>query len=172
MNITQLLYTELEREANSTRKILKQVPEDHIEWRPHEKSFTLGRLSSHVAEMPQWLTWILTSDEYDIAKQPYERIVCKTNAELIHLFENKLKEGVSALQKTNTNQLEQDWIFRMGEHIISKTSRYEAIRIWMFNHHIHHRGQLGVYLRLLNIPIPGMYGPSADEMAKRKATSV
>lgn len=172
MNLNELLIKELKQESENTRKILQCVPEEQIGWKPHEKSFTLGRLATHVAELPHWMLRILNADDFDMQANPYQPHTCQTQEELIAFFDQKLKEGMEALEKAANEQLQEEWIFRRGEHVIFKSTRYEAIRSWMFNHQFHHRGQLSVYLRLLDIPIPGMYGPSADDIiARQKAAA-
>lgn len=171
MNIKDLLLPELQRESESTRKILECVPEGKNDWKPHERSFPLGRLASHVAELPHWLNFILESDELDMIATPFERKICETHAELMEFFETKRDAGFAALEKADNEVLMSQWVFRAGERIAFKGTRYEAIRSWMFNHQYHHRGQLSVYLRLLDIAIPGMYGPSADDRIKMQAAA-
>ncbi len=168
MSLSQLLVKELQHEAVSTRKILAIVPDGHVEWRPHEKSFTLGRLASHVAELPQWMNRILDADDYDMAAHPYAPNNCTTNKELLELFEEKLQLAIASLEKATDEELQKEWIFRRGEHVVTKGTKYESLRSWMLNHQVHHRGQLSVYLRLLDVPLPGMYGPSADDVIARK----
>lgn len=171
MNIKDLLLQELKNESASTKKILECVPEGNNDWKPHEKSFHIGRLASHVAEMPQWLNVILEMDEMDMMSSPLERKVCETHAELMEYFETKTAKGIAALEKATDEQLMQEWTFTAGAHTIFKGTRYNAMRTLMFNHQIHHRGQLSVYLRLLDIAIPGMYGPSADDRLKMAAAA-
>lgn len=166
MKLKDLLYAELERESASTKKILECVPEGKNDWKPHDKSFPLGRLASHVAEIPHWLNFVLEMDEYDMIAQPFDRHVCTSHTELMEYFEKKKAKGMAALAVATDENLMESWTFRAGERIIMQGTRYDAIRSWMFNHQYHHRGQLSVYLRLLDIPIPGMYGPSADDRIK------
>ena len=168
MSISELLLKELEKEATSTRKILAVVPDEHLAWQPHEKSFTLGRMASHVAELPLFLNRILDADEYDMATRTAQPYVCADNADLRSHFETRLAEGIPSLEKATDEYLHQNWVLRRGELVIAESTRYEAIRNWMLNHHIHHRGQLSVYLRMLNVAIPGMYGPSADDIIARQ----
>lgn len=164
--LNKLLITEMKREAESTRKLLSCVPEGRNDWKPHERSFALGRLAAHVAELPHWANRVLENDEFDMAAHNLPRVVCESNKELLELFETKLSNAIAALEKTSDEKLAEQWVFRRGDFIIAKGSRYEHIRHMMGNHQVHHRGQLSVYLRLLDIPIPGMYGPSADDMIK------
>lgn len=167
--LNQLLIAELQREAVSTRKLLAVVPTDKLEWRPHERSMTLGRLASHVAEIPHWVNRPLESVEFDMAAQVLKPANCQNTEELLELFETKLSAAISALEKATDEDLAAQWTFRRGDHVISQSTRYEAVRFMMGNHQVHHRGQLSVYLRLLDVPIPGMYGPSADDVAKMQA---
>jgi uncharacterized damage-inducible protein DinB len=169
--LNQLLITELKREAESTKKLLACVPTDKLEWRPHEKSMTLGRLASHIAEIPHWVNRPLESDEFDMAAQVLKPANCASTEELLELFEAKYNAAIAALENTTNEQLEQQWVFRRGEIIINQLSRYNAIRFMMGNHQVHHRGQLSVYLRLLDVAIPGMYGPSADDTARMQAAA-
>ncbi len=168
MQLNQLLLAELEREAASTRKLLALVPADQLGWKPHEKSFTIGRLASHVAELPHWVNRALNSDEFDMLANKYAAPVYETNEELAELFESKLAAAKESLASATNEEMEEMWVFRRGDFVISKDTKYNTIRSWMFNHQIHHRGQLTVYLRLLDIPIPGMYGPSADDVIARE----
>lgn len=169
--LNELLIAELQREAVSTRKILAVVPTDKLEWRPHEKSMTLGRLASHVAEIPHWVNRPLENEEFDMAAQAYKPANCQSTEELLELFETKLSAAIAALEKATDADFERQWTFRRGEHILLQLSRYEAIRYMMGNHQVHHRGQLSVFLRLLDVPIPGMYGPSADDVAQMQAAT-
>lgn len=169
MNISKPLLDELKAEAANTRKILECVPEGKNDWRPHEKSFTLGRLASHVAEIPHWIGWILESDELDMIARPFERKVCADHKELMEYFDSKLAEAIALLENVSDDEWEKTWTFRAGEKVIFQSTKYSAIRSWGYNHFVHHRAQMGVYLRLLDIPIPGMYGPSSDDRAKAEA---
>lgn len=162
--LNQPFITELKQEAASTKKILERIPEGKFDWKPHEKSMTLGRLGSHVAELPGFLNSILTMDEIDFAKGHYKPSLAKTPKELINIFQEKLDEVTQTLQNTSDEKMQENFILRSGEHVIAKVPRIVGIRSMALNHIIHHRGQIAVYLRLLDIPVPGMYGPSADEM--------
>jgi len=168
MSLSTLLIQELKQESESTRKILSRVPDTQNDWKPHEKSFTLARLAAHVAEMPQWAARIIDADDFDFMANPYKSISFETNAELMDFFELKLNEAIASLQNASDEKLMQQWTFRRGEHVITQNTRYASIRGWLFNHMIHHRGQLSVYLRLLDVPVPGIYGPSADDIIERQ----
>ena len=162
--LNQAFIGELKHEAKSTRRILERVPENKFDWKPHEKSMTLGRLASHVAELPGMLNLILTMDELDFAKGHYKPSFAQTPEELMEVFQQKLDEVVTTLQDTSDETMQQNFTLRNGAHVIASIPRTIAVRSIALNHIVHHRGQIAVYLRLLDIPVPGMYGPSADEM--------
>jgi len=153
---------ELDHESATTRKMLERIPDDRYDWKPHEKSMTLRQLSAHIAELPTWITMALTTDELDFATMPYDPPKVDDTKELMALFEQSLQNGYSELKPENEAKMEEPWTLRNADQIYSKTSKAEVIRM-AFNQVTHHRAQLGVCLRLLNIPIPGSYGPSADE---------
>jgi uncharacterized damage-inducible protein DinB len=159
----QIFLKELDAESVTTRKMLERVPTDKFSWKPHEKSMTLIQLATHVAELPSWISMTLTTDELDFAANPYTPEVVNNTEELLAYFERSLADGRAHLLSAREEQLEEPWTLRNGQEIYSTTSKAEVIRMSL-NQIIHHRAQLGVYLRLLNIPIPGSYGPSADEM--------
>ena len=162
MNIIQLLSQELEKEAATTRKMLERVPADKFNWKPHEKSMSLQALATHVAELPGWISMTLATDELDFANNPYTPVVINNTKELLEYFEKSLADGRSSLAAAKEEQLLPNWTLRNGDQIYSVSTKYEVIRMSL-GQMIHHRAQLGVFLRLLNIPIPGSYGPSADD---------
>ncbi len=164
MSQIQALLKELEQEANTTRKMLERVPVEHFDWKPHPKSGTLRWLSAHIAELPGWVSMTLTTDELDFAANPYKVPDIQDKAGLLAFFEQSLASGKAELEKASEDQLEEMWTLRHGDHIISKSSKAEVLRM-AYCQTVHHRAQLGVYLRLLDVPIPGSYGPSADDMA-------
>lgn len=153
---------ELEQESVVTRKMLERIPDDKYDWQPHPKSMTIRQLSTHIAELPTWITMALTTDELDFAKNEYKPKVINNTQELMAHFEQSLEDGRSQLLPENEAILEQTWTMRSGEEIYSRRSKAEVIRMTL-NQITHHRAQMGVFLRLLDIPIPGSYGPSADE---------
>lgn len=164
MEIVKLLLKELEQEAQTTRKMLALVPDNKFEWQPHPKSMKMIQLATHIAELPTWISMALTTTGLDFAQSPYEPKEIKNNAQLLEFFESSLADGKAHLQKASEEDLLPDWTLRNGEEIYSVTSKGEVVRMAM-SQIIHHRAQLGVYLRLLDIPIPGSYGPSADDMS-------
>jgi len=171
MTILELLQRELEQEAQTTRKMLACVPSDKFDWKPHPKSMTVRSLATHIAELPSWIGMTFHTSELDFAANPYQQEPINSTDELLNYFERTLKEGKKELANAKENQLWDNWTLRNGSQILSVRSKYEVLRM-TFCQIVHHRAQLGVFLRLLNIPIPGSYGPSADEMEKAKAASV
>jgi uncharacterized damage-inducible protein DinB len=162
MSIIQFLLKEMDQEAQTTRNMLARVPEDKYDWKPHEKSMSMRQLATHVAELPSWVPMVLTTDELDFATSPYEPKKISRTSDLVAYFEECYADGKAHLQKANEDQLDKMWTMRNGEQIYDTSPKVQVLRM-TFSQIIHHRAQLGVYLRLLNVPIPGSYGPSADE---------
>lgn len=163
MNIIELLIKEMEEEAVPTRKMLQRVPVDKFGWKPHERSMLMEHLALHVAELPTWVSMALNTTELDFAQSPYQAPTVKDSAALMELFEKSLADAKSNLSKATESDLLPNWTLRNGEEVYKiYTTRYDVIRM-AYSQIVHHRAQLGVYLRLLNIPIPPTYGPSADE---------
>ena len=162
MRISETLLPEFDQEMANTRKMLERVPDGKFTWKPHDKSMTLGRLAQHVAELPGWTTFTIQSDFLDLATAPRPKPVesCK---ELMDSFEKNRAEARAAIEGASDENLMQPWTLKMGEQILLSMPRIAVLRGMVFNHGIHHRGQLSVYLRLNNVPVPRMYGPSADE---------
>lgn len=159
----QAIMNELKHEGAQTKRLLERAPFDQFGWKPHERSMSLGRLAVHVAEIPKWSSRILTSEEFDFTKENYKSGEVFSTEELVQLSENNIQQALADLNSIKDEDLMTPWTFRRGEHVIFTLPRAAAMRTLAMNHLLHHRGQLSVYLRLLNIPIPGMYGPSADE---------
>ena len=149
-------------EAEITRKFLEIVPEDKYDWKPHPRSMTIERLATHIAELPGWIPMAIQTDVLDFAANDYKPTPSKNNNDLQAIFEENLQKALESLSKTNDAYLQNDWTMKNGEQIYFTISKEEVIRMAM-SQTIHHRAQLGVFLRLLDIPIPGSYGPSADE---------
>lgn len=162
MTFIESFIKELDREAITTRKMLERVPADKLDWKPHEKSMTLRQLSTHVAEIPGWLQLVLHADGMDFAVMEYNPAPVNTSEELIQHFEESLAKGKTALQTADEKKLKEIWTMRTGDKIHAAEPKLDMTR-HCFCQVVHHRAQLGVYLRLLNIPIPGSYGPSADD---------
>jgi uncharacterized damage-inducible protein DinB len=158
------IIREIEHEGAQTKKILKRVPVDNFNWKPHEKSREVGLLAIHVAQLPAWTSRALASAEFDMATMKREIPEIKTADDLVKISEANIQKAVEDLQKASDEDMMAMWTFKRGDHVIFTLPRAAVIRSMAMNHLIHHRGQLSVYLRLLNIPVPGMYGPSADEI--------
>ena len=152
----------MEQEAKTTRKMLAAIPEDKYDWKPHEKSMGMLRLATHIAELPGWASMAIDTDELDFSNSPYTPKVIRNNKELLAYLEETLAKGKAALEKSEDEILSKTWLLRNGETIYNHSTKGETIRV-AISQTIHHRAQLGVYLRLLNIPLPGSYGPSADD---------
>jgi uncharacterized damage-inducible protein DinB len=157
-----MLLKEMDQEARITRKMLERVPAGKFEWQPHPKSMSLRSLATHVAELPSWVRMTLTTDELDFSTSPYTPTILSDAPGLLEHFEKSLDSGRAQLAKASEEQLLEKWILRDGAKVYQVATRAEIIRM-AYCQIVHHRAQLGVFLRLLDIPIPGSYGPSADE---------
>jgi uncharacterized damage-inducible protein DinB len=153
---------ELADEAPETRRMLAIVPADKMDWQPHPKSMTLSALSTHLADIVSWIGAIVEKDEWDMAESG-EPEPCKNADELLKKFDKGLRQSEQALGQVSDAILQKRWQLRAGEEVYMDIEKWEALR-HTFGQNAHHRAQLGVFLRLLDIPIPGPYGPSADEM--------
>ncbi|MEO5858211.1 MAG: DinB family protein [Pyrinomonadaceae bacterium] len=154
---------ELEQEAKVAREVLSRVPADKFDWKPHDKSMSFGKLASHVAEMVSWTGPTLDHPELDFAKMDYKPFEPKTTEELLEFFDKNLAEAVQVLNNMTDDRFIESWSLRNGETVYFSMPKVVAMRSFVINHIVHHRGQLSVYLRLNDIPVPSMYGPSADE---------
>ena len=163
MTIANQMLAELQQEGIATRKILALVPIDKKDWKPHEKSMALGSLSRHVAEIYGWPKETIQDDELDFAKMDGNPVEVNSTEELLALFDKCIAKAKEVLEKTPDEEMSKPWTMRQGEMIFFTMPKAQVMRTWVLNHSVHHRAQLGVYLRLLDIPIPGSYGPSADE---------
>jgi uncharacterized damage-inducible protein DinB len=163
MSILELLSKEMEVEAGITRKMLQLVPVEKFDWKPHEKSMSMKNLAVHLAELPSWVKMALNTSGLDFATMSYEPTEARDTNEILQIFDRSLAEGKGSLDAAKEEDLWPTWTMRTADKVHSVMSKYEVIRHSLAQT-IHHRAQLGVYLRLLNIPIPGSYGPSADDM--------
>ena len=162
--ITELLSAELEREAVGTRRLLERVPEGKNDWKPHEKSMALGYLAALVATMPGWIAAMIEQDQLDVtAAGEYQTRSADSTRELLEKFDKAVDHARKALAGTTDEHLMTTWKMLAGGHVVSEQQRYVAIRDGALNHLAHHRGQLTVYLRLNDRPVPSLYGPTADE---------
>jgi uncharacterized damage-inducible protein DinB len=167
MDIQKELIAEFDQELALTRKVLAAIPEDaDFSWKAHPKSFSLGRLAGHVAETPcEWALFTLTTDRLDWSPgDGYKPYVAESKAALLERYDKESAEARAALAAFDPVKWDDNWKMVAGEQTWIDDSRYHVFRIWVLNHTIHHRAQLGVNLRLLNVSVPGVYGPSADEM--------
>ena len=161
MTIIDYLKRQFIEEGAITRKFLALVHDGDWHYKPHEKSMPMNALATHIADLPGWFHMTLTTDELDFAKSP-EQTPLKDNQELLAYFDKKYAEGLSVLVAENEALLQNPWTLRHADNIFLTEPKVSVLCMSM-SQQIHHRAQLGVYLRLLNIPIPGSYGPSADE---------
>jgi len=163
MTFTQTLLPEFDEEMNNTRKLLDRVPDGKFDYRPHPKSMTLGQLASHVADMPSWVAFTLDREVFDM--QPdFKPWMAASRAELLDMFDKCVAEARKKIAGATDEQWAKIWTFKFAGQAIIANPRSAVIRATVMNHLIHHRAQLGVFLRLNDVEIPGMYGPSADEM--------
>src|SRR4029079_6404300 len=162
-NIAAGLIKELEQEAAVTRKLLERVPAEKFDWKPHQKSMPMHRLATHVAEMHGWTKPTVDDPELDFAKMDYKPFEPKTTEELVAHLDKNVNEAIEAWKTASDEAWFEDWSLRNGEQIYFTIPKIAVMRGMVLNHIVHHRGQLSVYLRLNDIPVPAMYGPSADE---------
>lgn len=160
MEIKDLLIPELEQEIAITEKFLKRIPKDKLDWRPHEKSMTLKQLGSHLAELPSWVVGTMTQD--GMSMDDYKPPINDNVDEMLHTLTSSAKEAVNSLKVPNS-EYHKNWKMEKGGQTLMEMPKYNVLRGMVFNQIPHHRAQLGVYLRLLNQPVPATYGPSADE---------
>lgn len=167
MTLKDTALSDLEQELATTRRVLERVPDGHMAWKPHEKSMTLGRLSMHIAEIPGSAQRVLTTDSFHFMApgQPLPpRREAATRAEVLETFDANAALLRAALEQVDDATLEKPWRFLRAGQEVSNDPKLATLRRRGISHMIHHRAQLGVYLRLLDVPIPGSYGPSADEL--------
>jgi len=161
MKMTDLFLAELEREAAVTRRVVERVPDGRYDWKPHEKSMKLGYLAELVARLPSWPVFMIKQDELELTS--YKQEPLRTSIELVQALDRGVAEAREALANTTDEHLMKSWRMLVGGKVVSEQPRYLALRGGVFNHLAHHRGQLTVYLRLNDVPVPSIYGPSADE---------
>lgn len=162
MKLSETILSELKTEAASTRKLLELIPFDKAEFKPHEKSMSLVRLASHVAEISGWWKECLVHDELDFAKGDFTPKVFKSTQEILDLHDDLVAKSEKILAEINEEEFKNPWTMRSGEQIFFTMPKSEVVRSWCMNHLYHHRGQLTVYLRLLDVALPATYGTSAD----------
>lgn len=162
MDNRQELQIEVERETENTRKMLSRIEAHHFMWKPHDKSMSLGALAAHIVELHNWVGLVLTKGVFDFHTD-FKPIEASSTQELLAILDNGYQQNLNLINTLTDEQWMQTWTLKAGDHIITNLPKIRAMRFIVQNHLIHHRGQLSVYLRLLDIPVPGIYGPSADE---------
>jgi uncharacterized damage-inducible protein DinB len=166
MRISDALLPEFDQEAATTRKVLERCPEEKFDWRPHAKSYTMGELATHIANMPSWAVETMAKDELDYAppgQEPYKAELITTSKQLLEQYDKNVASAREALANATNEQFMGDWSLLAGGQRLFTMPRVAVIRSFVMNHNVHHRAQLGVYLRLNDVPVPQMYGPTADE---------
>ncbi|MGN7355860.1 DinB family protein [Paenibacillus sp. SAF-054] len=164
--VKQLIVGDVTQELAQTRRVLERLPEEHMAWKPHEKSMTLGGLATHLVNLLNWQLAIFQSPEVDLSTMPQRRSALESRADVLEEFDGNVVKLEKLIAECDVNMLEEEWTLRHGDHIILREPRAIALRTFGLSHMVHHRAQLGVYLRLLDIPVPGVYGPSADDTAQ------
>jgi uncharacterized damage-inducible protein DinB len=174
MSISQSLLPEFDQEMQNTRKALERAPDDKWGWKPHEKSGTLGWLASHIATIPEWAVMTLNTENFDYAPpggSSYQPPKIENRQQLLAAFDKGAAETRAALAAASDQDFMKEWSLLAGGKVVFTLPRVACLRGMIFNHLIHHRGQLTVYYRLLGVPVPGLYGPSADEGQPGEAVS-
>jgi uncharacterized damage-inducible protein DinB len=162
MPITDSILAEMEREAQVTRKVLERVPESQLSWKPHPKSDSLGQLALHVAQIPGRVSTMAAQDVYEVPSFQ-QRPEASSRQQLLDTFEEGLVTARDIVAALDEQRLNAPWTLRQNGRVIFSVPRADVVRSILLNHYYHHRGQLSVYLRLLDVPVPSIYGPSADE---------
>jgi len=166
MTYAQMTLPEFQHEMATTRKMLERVPEDKLDWKPHAKSNTIGWNACHLAEIPGWAVNILTEPFFDMdptGKDPYRTPELKTRQAMLDLFDANVAEATKAIAALPDSAIMDPWEFRNNGTVLLTMPRAVAFRTWILSHIIHHRAILSVYYRLNDVPVPAIYGPSADE---------
>ena len=158
----QMMLPEFDHEMANTRKTLERVDDGRFDWKPHEKSFSLKGLAGHIANIPPWVKVTLDTEELDVG-QDFDQPTFESTADILAYFDGQVAEARAALEAASGEDLMAPWSMVMEGETIFSMPKAAVIRSFIFNHNVHHRGQLTVYLRLLDIPVPAVYGPSADE---------
>jgi uncharacterized damage-inducible protein DinB len=166
MALSEALLPEFDNEMATLRKALERVPDDKFGWKPHERSMAMGRLATHLAEIPGWAAYTVSTDSLDLAPpggEPFKPTVADSRQQVLDVFDKNVKEARQSIAGASDDHLLKSWSLLSGGKTILNMPRIACLRSFVMNHMIHHRAQLGVYLRLNDIPVPATYGPSADE---------
>jgi uncharacterized damage-inducible protein DinB len=162
MPIKEALLTEYDHEIATTRRLLERLPDEKLDWKPHEKSMTLGGLATHLTNLPLWGNTILNEQFFDLAGGPPNSEARHSRAEILAAFDESSRRTRSMMDKGDA-EYKGLWTLKRGGHVMFTLPRAAAFKMFVMNHIIHHRGQLSVYLRLNDVPVPPIYGPTADE---------
>ena len=162
MSIKKALLIELEREKENTKSVISRLNNDNFSYKPHEKSMTAGELASHIVELHNWVGFVLTKDVFDFHTD-YIPLNLTTVDALVEKLEHDFEKNKAIIEQMEEQVVFEKWALKAGDHVIAEMPKTGAIRFIVTNHLIHHRGQLTVYMRMLDIPLPGIYGPTADE---------
>jgi uncharacterized damage-inducible protein DinB len=163
MTMSQTLIPEFDNEMKITRRALERIPDEKFDWKPHEKSMSMGKLAGHIAELPGFASGIIRTEAINFDKGDYKPAVVTNRAEVLALFDKESANAREAIVGATDDHLRQPWSLIYQEKKLFEAPRVAALRGMMMNHLIHHRGQLTVYLRLNGVAVPAIYGPSADE---------
>lgn len=161
--IAQSVLPEFDMEFATLRSVLERVPEDNPEFKPHEKSMPMANLAGHLAEIPAWMEASIEQDELDFSKMDYTPFVMTSREELLRFFDQNVSKAREVLSGASDETLMQNWTMRTGAEVHFTAPKIAVVRGFVMNHMIHHRAQLGVYLRMNDVPVPQAYGPTADE---------
>ena len=162
MTIKETLLAEFDHEMGTTRKLLDRLPEARLAWKPHEKSMSLGGIATHLSHIPNWAGSLLNESAFDLAGAPPNPVEKTSRAAILEAFDASTRQARGWMDKSDA-EYQASWTLRRGGHPIFSMPRLAAFRSFVLSHMIHHRGQLSVYLRLNDVPVPAIYGPSADE---------
>lgn len=169
MRIGQAMIPEFDMETAGTRKVLERIPSDKLDWRIHEKSNTIGWVANHLAEIPHWVHMAINTDSLDVEPvegEPYRSPTDSTIEAILARFDRNVAQARTLLESVEDGVLHSPWkLLKQGEELMTMP-RLAVVRTWVLNHSIHHRGHLCVYLRVNDIPVPGLYGPSADDQGE------
>ncbi|MBS1518137.1 MAG: DinB family protein [Bacteroidetes bacterium] len=163
MTLSESLLAEFQREAQLTRKMLERLPDGKFDYKPHDKSMSLGKLSSHIADIPNWVGVTIETEELDFADFEYKPFEANTRDELLKAFDGFVANAVEVFKRNDDEKLMGNWTMKNGDQVYFTMPKAAVLREFVFNHNTHHRGQLSVYLRMNDVPLPSIYGPTADE---------
>lgn len=163
MALNEAFINELKRESASTERVFERIPDEKFSWKPHEKSMSCGALANHISQLTSWIVPIIQTESMDFSIPNQRPKPAETQVELLQNQKNYVAKALAALENASDETLLKNWKLQHGERIIFDMPRINVLRFIVLNHSIHHRGQLTVYLRLNDLPVPGLYGPSADE---------